>query len=164
MLLLLVENGIAGLAEVRGPPFHSTQPVWDNGIFPHRIPLLFTHATLPELRIPALGDVRDVLKTGFKAEWGLGILNQWLMEPAAAEKLVKLLRESPNHLSEMKVSLPELMQRAKLKRDAKPVQSTAPVKATVSKINAYPVMPANPPTPPGQGIAQAGSTTDPVHL
>ncbi|OGG51979.1 MAG: hypothetical protein A3F84_15285 [Candidatus Handelsmanbacteria bacterium RIFCSPLOWO2_12_FULL_64_10] len=38
-LAITAEKAIAGLAEVAGEPYFSKKPVWDNGIFPHRIPL-----------------------------------------------------------------------------------------------------------------------------
>ena len=38
-LAIIVEKQIAGLAEVCGEPFTSQQKVWDNGLFPNRIPI-----------------------------------------------------------------------------------------------------------------------------
>jgi hypothetical protein len=129
LLVLLVENSVAGLATVSGPPFRSSTTVWDNGLFPHRIPMGFLHATLPANRIRVLGEVRDTLVLGFPVGggWGLGILNQRLMDAAAAEKLVGFIGAAPNDVAQMRDELDALLASAKLKRDAKLTKKTVPV-------------------------------------
>ena len=61
-LVFLVDKAVAALAEVTGEPYVSKETVWDNGLFPHRIPIRFTHAMLPESRPPVLGDIRDATR------------------------------------------------------------------------------------------------------
>jgi hypothetical protein len=126
-LIVLVDNALAGAAEVSGPAFVSSTPVWDNGDFPHRVPIQFTHVGLPEHRMPLLGDVRDTLMRAFDSDWGLGILNQWLMKPDQAVRLTTLLRSTPNDLEVITAGIDELLVEAKGKRtsaDSKASPST----------------------------------------
>ena len=53
-LAIIVEKSLAGLCEVAGPPYESREKVWDNGLFPHRIPMKFTHVLRPKDRPPVL--------------------------------------------------------------------------------------------------------------
>jgi hypothetical protein len=45
--------------------------VWDNGLYPHRIPIRFTHVLRPEQRPPVLGAIRNALT----AEWGANMVS-----------------------------------------------------------------------------------------
>lgn len=115
-LIILVGNTLAGVGEVSGPQFESTEPVWDNGEFPIRIPIRFTHVALPEHRMPMLGDARETLSRAFDTEWGLGIVNQWLMKPDAAKHLIDLLEATPNDLGVIIGGIDGLLVEAKAKR------------------------------------------------
>ena len=84
-LVFIVEKTIAGLAEISGEPYASKKVVWDNGLFPHRIPLKFTHAFLQPNRLPILGEVRDALTSTWGPRYGWGILNQQLLQDNPAE-------------------------------------------------------------------------------
>src|SRR4051794_27053787 len=66
-LAIIVDKATAALAQVSGPPYVSQEPVWDNGVFPHRIPLQFVHAMHPPNRPPILGKIRDALMSA----WGV---------------------------------------------------------------------------------------------
>lgn len=65
-LAFIVEKSLAGLCEVAGPPYEAREKVWNNRLFPHRIPMKFTHALRPKDRLPILGEIRDTLTE----EWG----------------------------------------------------------------------------------------------
>lgn len=47
LLAVIVDKSLAALAEVSGRAFESKERVWDNGLFPHRIPLKFVHVLQP---------------------------------------------------------------------------------------------------------------------
>lgn len=68
----IVDKALAGLAEVTGKPFQSKEKVWDNDIYPHRIPIKFVHALALEHRIPILGEVRDALTSAWGPRYGSG--------------------------------------------------------------------------------------------
>src|SRR5713226_5666285 len=57
-LAILVDKAVAGLAVVSSKPYRSKQKIWDNGLFPHRIDIEFTHAFIPENRLLVLGPIR----------------------------------------------------------------------------------------------------------
>ena len=59
-LSFIVNKELAGFAIVSGKSFQSTDAVWDNGLFPHRIPIKFVHLLNRDQRVPILGEVRDI--------------------------------------------------------------------------------------------------------
>jgi hypothetical protein len=121
-LAIIVDKAIAALAEVAGPPYVSHDPVWDNGVFPHRIPLKFTHAMLPENRPPILGEIRDTLMSawGVSAQhYGWGILNQRLLEDPSAAVIVKAVTQQANDLAHMRDHLDALLADANEQRATK---------------------------------------------
>src|SRR5688500_10013656 len=137
-LAILVNKAVAGLGVVSGEPYTSKQKVWDNGVFPHRIDIKFTHAFLTENRRPVLGPIRDVLIAAWGPKYGFGILNQQLVEGDAAETVINIIKGHPNHLSQIESQLDVFLAEAKLQRDtpkktkkrveqAKPVEDVAQV-------------------------------------
>lgn len=114
---ITVNKAIAGLAEVSGQPYQSNEVVWDNGIFPHRIPLKFTHAFFPIHRLPLLGEIRDALTSTWGPTYGWGILNQHTLEGSVAEIIIKAVQSQPNDLSEIQASIDQLLDQAKSQRD-----------------------------------------------
>jgi hypothetical protein len=124
-LAIIVDKAIAGLAQVAGPPYVSHQPVWDNGVFPHRIPLRFIHAMMPSNRPPILGEIRDVLMAawGVSAQhYGWGILNQRLLENESASVLVSAISQRPNDLDDMQSHLDQLLLEAHEQRSLRPMK------------------------------------------
>jgi hypothetical protein len=51
---IVIEISLAALPEVSGPAFEAQEEVWDNGVFPYRVPLRFTHVLAPQDRPPIL--------------------------------------------------------------------------------------------------------------
>jgi len=88
-LVFIVGKAIAGLAQVSGSPYISKQIVWDNGVFPHRIPLKFLYVFLPENRLPILGAIRETLTSIWGPSYGWGLLNQQAVEGNPAEIIIK---------------------------------------------------------------------------
>jgi len=96
-LAFIVDKRIAGLAKVSGKPFKSNQPVWDNGIYPHRIPIKSIHLMLPENRPPVLGQIRDALMSSAPGgSWGMYILNQTLLPDGPADTIFKVIDSYKN--------------------------------------------------------------------
>lgn len=116
---VIVDKALAGLANVSGAPFVSRERVWDNGLFPHRIPIEFAHVMLPKHRLPILGEVRDVLTSSWGINYGWGILNQGPLEGMPAETIVKLIRSCPNDLAEYKENLERYLDEAKRQRESR---------------------------------------------
>ena len=94
-LLLTVNKSLAALAQINGKPFKSNERVWDNGLYPYRIPIKFLSLLRPHDRPLLLGEIRDVLTSVWGPTSGWGILNQQLLEGDVAEKLVLPLKLRP---------------------------------------------------------------------
>lgn len=138
-LAILVNKAVAGLAVVSGEPYTSKQKVWDNGLFPHRIDLNFTHVFLPENRMPVLGQIRDVLTSAWGPKYGLGILNQQLLQGDAAETIVNSIKSQQSKLPEIRARLDELLVEAKLAREKRATKKQKKTKKGYEK--AEPVEP-----------------------
>lgn len=115
-LVILVNKAVAGLAVVSGEPYTSKQRVWDNGVFPNRIDIQFTHAFLPENRLPVLGKIRDVLTSTWGTRYGLGILNQQLLQDESADTIINIVKNRPNNLHDIQKRLDEFLAEAKRER------------------------------------------------
>jgi len=99
-LAFIVDKSIAGIAKVSGKPFKSNESVWDNGLFPHRIPIKFTHLILPENRPPVLGQIRDALMSSAAgASYGMYILNQTLLPDGPADTILQVINSKQNDLN-----------------------------------------------------------------
>lgn len=116
-LAIIVEKNLAALAEVSGKPFNSRDKVWDNGLFPHRIPLRFTHVLKPKDRPPILGEIRDALTQQWGPRYGWAILNQQALESPHAEIVVRAISARPNALTEYQQNLQASLEEARLKRE-----------------------------------------------
>lgn len=115
-LAFIVDNTLAGLAIVNGVPFHSEKKVWDNGVFPYRIPIKFIHAVDKGQRIPILGDVREVLTSAWGPRYGWGILNQQVISGDAAAIIIKAIIIKPDKLPEIAVNIDYLLNNARKQR------------------------------------------------
>jgi len=116
-LAIIVEKNLAALAEVSGKPFNSRDKVWDNGLFPHRIPLRFTHVLKPKDRPPILGEIRDALTQQWGPRYGWAILNQQALESPHADIVLRAISARPNALTEYQQHLQASLEQARLKRE-----------------------------------------------
>lgn len=149
-LALLVDKYVAGLGQVAGPPYRSDEPVWDNGTFPYRLPVKFTHVTLPEQRVPILGLVRDVLIEEWGTHYGVGIRNQQLLSGKHAAIIVEEILKHPNHLSDILADIETYLHEAKPKDIV--------TSAKLGKIPSVDVTPQ----PPNDAAAEAASVNGQV--
>jgi hypothetical protein len=118
-LLLTVNKSLAALAEVAGKPFKSNERVWDNGLYPYRIPIRFLNVAQPQDRPLLLGEIRDVLTSVWGPIYGWGILNQQLLEGDAAEKLVSAIKSAPNSIEYFREHLANELEEAEGQRKSK---------------------------------------------
>lgn len=118
-LIFIVDKAISGIAEVAGKPYVSKQRLWDNGLFPHRIPIKFVHVMLAKNRPPVLGEIRDVLTATWGPKYGFGIINQQIISDTAAETLMKLIQSRPNDLEMIQSGIANYLAEEKAKRDIK---------------------------------------------
>ena len=138
LLFVLVGKGLAAFAEVNGKPYVSQERVWDNGVYPHRIPIAFRHAMRPENRPPVLGEIREALIAAFGTRYGWGILNQRLMGETAADQLLNQVKKLPNNLKEITGSLDQHLAEARSQRGVKHTKATVKVSPHDGKAKAGP--------------------------
>jgi len=116
-LAIIVGNGLAGLAQVTGPAFESHKKIWENGVFPHRIPMKFTHVLRPKDRAPILGEVRDALTQQWGTRYGWSIFKQQVLESPNADTVARAITSKPNALTDFQQSLADRLEEARVKRE-----------------------------------------------
>jgi len=117
-LLLTVNKSLAALAQVSGKPFKSNDRVWDNGLYPFRIPIKFQIIVGPDARPLILGEIRDVLTSVWGPTYGWGILNQNVLVGDSAEKLVAAIKAAPNSIDYFREHLSEELNEAETQRQS----------------------------------------------
>jgi hypothetical protein len=118
----VVDKALAAVGKVSGKQFRGNDKVWDNGIFPYRINMDFTHYLSRDDRPPILGDIRQALidlwsKDDPKNRWGYGLLNQLLIESPQADIIVDAIISAPNALKNFDDNQETMLEEARLKRD-----------------------------------------------
>jgi hypothetical protein len=116
-LVFIVDKALSGYAEVTGAPFKSNVKVWDNGLFPYRIPIKFKQILTNSDRIPILGEIRDILVSKWGNSYGWGILNQQLITDTAAEKIINAINSKPNELVQTLSNIEQFLQEASQLRE-----------------------------------------------
>jgi hypothetical protein len=115
-LVFIVDKSLAGFAEVSGEPFQSHEKVWDDGVFPYRIPVKFRYILSKNERIPILGEVREILVAQWGNSYGWGILNQQLLTESPAERIINAFSSRPNNLIQTQSSIEEYLDQADMQR------------------------------------------------
>ncbi|MDP1623165.1 MAG: hypothetical protein Q8M08_12595 [Bacteroidales bacterium] len=119
-LVILVDKYVAGLAVISGKSFVSQSKVWDNGLFPNRIPVKFKYLFDKEHGPQILGNIREAFVNAWTTRYGWGILNQNLIEDPNAEIIIKEIKARPSQLEAITTNLESLLIEAKTKRDTSP--------------------------------------------
>lgn len=132
-LIFVVDKAIAGLAEVVAESYESKEKIWDNGIFPYRIPIKIVHAMHRENRPPILGQIRDILTAEWGTTYGWGIRNQQLLQDKSADTIVGAVRSQRNDLPTLETRFDNYFEEASLARGitAMPKKRGRPRKAGV---------------------------------
>jgi len=102
---IIVNKAVAGLAQVSGEAYEYWDPIWDNGIFPFRIPLEFIWVTTPDLRPPLALEIGDALRSSFGPKYGWVVLSQALLPEAQSEKIISVILKIDNNLEEVKKNI-----------------------------------------------------------
>jgi hypothetical protein len=114
---IIVDKNLAALAEVAGSAFESQDEVWNNGLFPHRIPIRFIHVLSPKDRPPILGELRDALMAQWGTKYGWRILNQEVLESPGSEVVVNAFALRSNALNEYQQTLSDRLDEARVRRE-----------------------------------------------
>ncbi len=116
--VFIVDKKVAGLAEVSGEPFVSDEFVWENDLYPHRIPIKFVQAMVPEHRPPVLGRIREAITSEVGPQYGWVIMMQHPISGNAAKDIIEFTLSRPSDLAEIEANLKRLLTEAKVRRDA----------------------------------------------
>ncbi len=117
-LVFIVDKAVAGLAEVSGEPFVSDQLVWENNLYPYRIPIKFIQVMLPEHRPPVSGKVRGTITSEVGSQYSWLIITQRPILGNAAKNIIDSILSRPNDIGEIEANLDRLLAEAKAHRDA----------------------------------------------
>lgn len=115
-LVFIVDKALTGYAEISGEPFQSQEKVWDDGLFPYRIPIKFRQILAKGNRIPILGEVREILVSEWGNSYGWGILNQQLITDLPAEKIMSEFTSRPNTLVQTQSNIEQFLEEADQQR------------------------------------------------
>lgn len=96
MLLFFVEKKVAALAEVAGEPFVSVDEIWDNGLFPYRVPLEFRFILDEDDRVPTGHVIKDHLMSAWGYNYGWGIQVKQPVPNPQADEILKYIYSQPN--------------------------------------------------------------------
>ena len=118
-LAVQVDKHIAGLAKVAGKPYQSQKVVWDNGLFPHRIDITFTHAFIADRRPPILGQIRDTLIGQWDSPYGWGVLNQQVITGDPASIILNEIIKCTNNIEILQDDLDNLLASARTNKNRK---------------------------------------------
>lgn len=111
-LAFIVGKSIAGLAKVSGKPFYSKEVIWRNGVFPHRIPLKFTHVLAKDDRIPIDGEVMGILMSAWGKRYGWGLVMLKTLPEKESERIIEMIQSRKNHLDSYVRNLDKLLEEA----------------------------------------------------
>lgn len=117
-LVFIVGKTLTALAEVVGSPFSSKDIIWDNGLFPYRVPIAFHHVLDKDDRVPILGKVRQAMTDSWGPRYGWGILNQQALSGKEADIIIDELQAKSNALAKFQSELEQRIDQAKLEREA----------------------------------------------
>lgn len=118
-LAFIVDKAIAGLAKVTGTPFVSNEIIWDNGLYPNRIPVTFHHVMLPHNRPPILGEIRDAITSEWGLGYGWGIVNQWVLPENSSQTIINAIISCQNDLSKFQKDIDLYLDEANQSRHIK---------------------------------------------
>lgn len=116
-LIFLVDKAFSGIAVIAGEPFFSKEKVWDNDTFPYRIPIEFNHIIEKDKRPRILGPVRETIIKAWGPKFGLGILNQRVLEDILAEPVLDTISSTSNSINFYKENIESLLIEAKNERE-----------------------------------------------
>jgi hypothetical protein len=122
-LAIIVDKALAGLSVVSGSPFVSKDKIWDNGLYPHRIPIKFQIALNHSERPPVLGEVREVLTSLWGPKYGWGILNQQIIEGDNADIIIKEIKKRVNGIDDICKNLDQFLEDAIALRKAPKIKA-----------------------------------------
>ena len=98
-LAFIVDNGIAALAKVNGGQFISKTPIWENGVFPFRIPIKFLRFLPPENRPSHReGEIIEAIRDEAGYLYGWVIMGQHKLSQNVSKIILNTLSAHPNQL------------------------------------------------------------------
>lgn len=91
MLILYADRKLAAVAEVTGEAFMDDLPVWGNGLFPYRIPVIFKYVLESDNMIPFDSEIIGTLIDEWGLNYGWGIVAKRPMSEKSSKKLIEMI-------------------------------------------------------------------------
>lgn len=91
-IAFIVGKQIAALAEVTGEPHYSETPIWNDSLYPFRLPIRFISVLSTTERVEMDGFIRDLLVSEWGRRYGRGILNQSPLRGSSAQVIIDQLQ------------------------------------------------------------------------
>lgn len=98
LLVICVNKEIAAVAEITGEQVISGEIIWENDLFPFRVPLSFTHLFAPNHRLPVKGEISESFYNNYGEKYGYVFLNKMLIKPEIAELTITKINSSKFNL------------------------------------------------------------------
>jgi len=118
-LAFIVDKSVAGLAKVSGEPFLSDELVWENNLYPFRIPIKFVQVMLPEHRPPASGKIRGTITSEVGSQYSWLIITQRPILGNAAKNIIDSILSRPNDLGQIEANFERILTEARSHRDTR---------------------------------------------
>ncbi len=90
-LILYVNKKLAAVAEVTGKAFKDNSPIWEQGIFPSRIPIKFNYILKKDDMIPFDAEIIGTFMDEWGLNYGWGIQSKHPLSKEAGERLIEMI-------------------------------------------------------------------------
>lgn len=126
-LAVIIDKSIAALAQVSGEPFLSQEIIWDNGLYPHRIPIKFLHVMRPQNRPLILGEIRDAITSEWGLRYGWGIGNLCVLPENSSQTIINAITSCHNDLPDLQTNIELYLDEANQIRNKKTKNKTVKI-------------------------------------
>ena len=101
-VIFKVENEIAAIAKTSGSPFTSEDMIWDDDIYPYRLPIEFIYVVSKADRSKVSEKINKLLLDFLGTKYGWFFLTQKPLPTSLGEKIVNIILDSSNELSQFR--------------------------------------------------------------
>ncbi len=113
-LAFLVGTNLAALAEISGEAYMDDEIIWDNGLFPYRIPIAFSHVMLEEHRPSIRGAIQEsfLSKKDHWINYGSFLSTQSIISERSESLILAAIRSKPNDLQAIRRKIEHYLTKA----------------------------------------------------
>ena len=116
ILVFRTGNDFSAAAKVVGPPFYSKELIWDNGVYPNRIPIEFFFLASEKVRSEFSAKVLDLMKRYLDRTYGWIMVTQSPLPDGLAKAILRLISNTPNDINRLLQEIDQEILREEEKR------------------------------------------------